>query len=154
MVVAANQDTVFRRLCAAMGRPELSTDDQFANHAARGRNQDELDTIIADWAAAKPPGEIIAELGVCRGDQRSHQHRRRGRQRPAAAARVECWSTTTTNGSAAPCSGRESFPRSRKRRAPYATPARQPGQHDTEVYTELLGIGEADLESLRAKGVL
>ena len=39
------------RLCAAMGRPELATDDRFANHVARGRNQDELDKIIGDWAA-------------------------------------------------------------------------------------------------------
>ncbi len=27
VVIAANQDTVFRRLCAAMGQPELATDE-------------------------------------------------------------------------------------------------------------------------------
>ena len=53
-MIAANQDTVFRRLCAAMGQPELATDDRFANHVARGRNQDELDKIIGDWAARAP----------------------------------------------------------------------------------------------------
>ncbi|MBN7552338.1 CoA transferase, partial [Mycobacteroides abscessus subsp. abscessus] len=45
VVIAANQDTVFRRLCEAMGRPELSSDARFANHVARGRNQDDLDAI-------------------------------------------------------------------------------------------------------------
>ena len=54
VVIAANQDTVFRRLCGAMGQPELATDDRFANHVARGRNQDELDKIIGDWAARAP----------------------------------------------------------------------------------------------------
>ncbi len=53
VVIAANQDTVFARLCQAMGRPELVTDDRFANHGARGRNQDELDKIIGDWAAER-----------------------------------------------------------------------------------------------------
>ncbi|MGC7268647.1 CoA transferase, partial [Mycobacteroides abscessus subsp. abscessus] len=31
VVIAANQDTVFRRLCAAMGRPELATDERFSD---------------------------------------------------------------------------------------------------------------------------
>ncbi len=62
VVIAANQDTVFRRLCGAMGQPELATDDRFVNHVARGRNQDELDKIIGDWAAERQPADIIATL--------------------------------------------------------------------------------------------
>jgi formyl-CoA transferase len=58
MVVAANQDTVFRRLCEAMGRPELATDEKFVDHLARGRNQDEIDGIVADWVAARPAAEV------------------------------------------------------------------------------------------------
>ena len=64
VVIAANQDTVFRRLCGAMGQPELATDDRFANHVARGRNQDELDKIIGDWAAERQPADIIATLSA------------------------------------------------------------------------------------------
>ncbi|GAA4819706.1 CoA transferase [Actinomycetospora corticicola] len=58
MVVAANQDTVFGRLCEAMGRPELATDEKFVDHLARGRNQDEIDGIVADWVAARPAAEV------------------------------------------------------------------------------------------------
>ena len=61
-MIAANQDTVFRRLCGAMGQPELATDDRFVNHVARGRNQDELDKIIGDWAAHRQPADIIETL--------------------------------------------------------------------------------------------
>ena len=64
VVIAANQDTVFARLCTAMGRPELATDDRFATHGARGRNQDELDKIIGAWAAERQPGEIIETLSA------------------------------------------------------------------------------------------
>lgn len=70
VVIAANQDTVFRRLCAAMGQPELAQDERFVNHVARGRNQDELDKIIGDWAAAREPADIIetlSEAGVISG---------------------------------------------------------------------------------------
>lgn len=70
MVVAANQDTVFRRLCAAMGRPELAEDPRFVDHVARGRNQDEIDGIVADWVAARPAAEVrrlLDEAGVIVG---------------------------------------------------------------------------------------
>jgi formyl-CoA transferase len=70
MVVAANQDTVFRRLCAAMGRPELAEDPRFADHVARGENQDEIDGIVAAWVAARPAAEVrrlLDEAGVIVG---------------------------------------------------------------------------------------
>ena len=85
VVIAANQDTVFRRLCAAMGQPELATDDRFANHVARGRNQDELDKIIGDWASERSPDDIISTLSRGRRDQRADQHGGRSRAGPAAA---------------------------------------------------------------------
>ncbi|WAC56420.1 CaiB/BaiF CoA transferase family protein [Gordonia sp. SL306] len=64
VVIAANQDTVFRRLCDAMGRTDLATDPRFADHRARGVNQDELDAIIADWAGAHTSAELIEILGT------------------------------------------------------------------------------------------
>ncbi|GLZ55121.1 CaiB/BaiF CoA-transferase family protein [Actinomycetospora sp. NBRC 106378] len=58
MVVAANQDTVFKRLCEAMGRPELAIDERFVDHVARGRNQDEIDGIVGDWVASRTADEV------------------------------------------------------------------------------------------------
>ena len=85
VVIAANQDTVFRRLCAAMEQPELATDDRFANHVARGRNQDELDKIIGDWAADASARRHHRHALGGRGDQRPDQHRRRGGRGSATA---------------------------------------------------------------------
>lgn len=48
-LVAANQDTVFRRLCIAMGAPELADHPFYSSHVARGDHQQELDAIIAAW---------------------------------------------------------------------------------------------------------
>jgi len=58
VVIAANQDKVFRRLCEAIGRPELADDERFATHLARGENQEELDGLIAEWAADHDAAEI------------------------------------------------------------------------------------------------
>ncbi|WP_182358079.1 CaiB/BaiF CoA transferase family protein [Tomitella gaofuii] len=62
VVIAANQDTLFRRLCGALGSPELADDPRFRDHLARGRNQDELDGIIGAWAGRRSAQEIIDEL--------------------------------------------------------------------------------------------
>lgn len=58
MVVAANQDTVFARLAAAMGQPELAQDPRFATHAARGERQEELDGLVADFTSTLEADEL------------------------------------------------------------------------------------------------
>ena len=60
ILIAANQDTVFARLAAAMGRPELAGDPRFATHTARGDAQEELDALIAEWTGARPAEEVLA----------------------------------------------------------------------------------------------
>jgi formyl-CoA transferase len=67
MVIAANADTLFRRLCQAMGQPELADDPRFSTHAQRGINSDELDDIVSGWAGkhtAEEIDKILSEHGV------------------------------------------------------------------------------------------
>src|SRR5207302_6507340 len=70
MVIAANADKVFRRLCEAMGQPELADDTRFATHLARGEHEQEIDEIVREWAAARDACEIdrvLNEAGVICG---------------------------------------------------------------------------------------
>jgi len=60
LLIAANQDTVFKRLCKAMDRPELAEDPRYATHTARGENQAELDLLIEDWTRTKSLEELEA----------------------------------------------------------------------------------------------
>ncbi|MET8797716.1 CoA transferase [Nocardia sp. NPDC004568] len=154
VVIAANQDTVFRRLCAAMDRPELATDERFANHAARGRNQDELDAVIGDWAAQRQPGEIIATLGEAgvisgpintvaevvtdpqlnaRGMIADHFDERieRNVKGPGVVPVLSATPGTIRNAGSA-----------------------RPGQHNDEVYSGLLGKSAAELAALRSRGIV
>lgn len=62
VLVAANQDSVFRRLCGVMGRPELADDPRYADHKARGARMDELDALIAEWTRTLPAQELLAAL--------------------------------------------------------------------------------------------
>jgi crotonobetainyl-CoA:carnitine CoA-transferase CaiB-like acyl-CoA transferase len=60
MMIGGNGDTVFARLCDAMGKPELLEDARYATHLARGEHQAELDALIAEWTATKTLDELDA----------------------------------------------------------------------------------------------
>jgi formyl-CoA transferase len=51
LMIGANQDAIFARLCQAMARPELAQDERYASHLARGHNQTELDELIQAWTS-------------------------------------------------------------------------------------------------------
>src|SRR5262245_24561457 len=45
-----------------MGRPELADDPRFVNHLGRGEHQQEIEAIVAEWAAARDAAEIDSVL--------------------------------------------------------------------------------------------
>lgn len=62
VLIAGNADAVFRRLCQAMDRPELAEDPRFADHAARGEHERELDGIVADWTRTLAAEDLLARM--------------------------------------------------------------------------------------------
>jgi crotonobetainyl-CoA:carnitine CoA-transferase CaiB-like acyl-CoA transferase len=67
VVIAANHDTLWRRLAKLMGHEELAEDERFATHLARGEHEDELDDLIGAFAAehtAEDLDRIVNEAGV------------------------------------------------------------------------------------------
>ena len=67
VVIAANHDTLWRRLANLLGHPELADDPRFDSHHTRGQHEDLLDEIIGEWAAGYTAAEldrIVNEAGV------------------------------------------------------------------------------------------
>jgi formyl-CoA transferase len=154
VVIAANQDTVFRRLCAAMGQPELADDDRFVNHVARGRNQDELDKIIGDWAAQREPDEIIAtlsEAGVISGPINTVAEVFTDPQLLSRGMIADHWDERVQRNVKGP--GVVPVLSESPGTIRYAGSAR-PGQHNHETYGELLGHDADELARLEKEGVL
>jgi CoA:oxalate CoA-transferase len=57
------QQHEFPRLCNAIGRPELATDDRFRSNGRRVRNNEALKKIIEDWFATFPDRDsVVAKL--------------------------------------------------------------------------------------------
>ncbi|MFB4163865.1 CaiB/BaiF CoA transferase family protein [Alteribacillus sp. JSM 102045] len=62
IVIGANADGVFKRLCEAMDQPELAEDLDYKTHVARGKNQKKLDLLIEEWTKTLPAKEALDRL--------------------------------------------------------------------------------------------
>ncbi|MGJ9460451.1 CaiB/BaiF CoA transferase family protein [Oceanobacillus sp. CF4.6] len=70
IVIGANADGVFKRLCEAMGKPELFENEKYHTHHARSGNQAELDQLIEEWTNTQDTQEVLdllSEKGVPSG---------------------------------------------------------------------------------------
>lgn len=153
MVIAANTDKVFRRLCEAIGRPELPDDPRFSNHLARGRNQQEIEEVIAEWSRrrdAKDIDQVLHDAGVACGPVYSvadifedAQYRARDMLIPHHDPEI---GTLTGPGVIPKFSETPGAVR-------WAGPW-QPGSHNQEIYGDLLGLSEDDLTNLREEGIV
>jgi formyl-CoA transferase len=154
VVIAANQDSVFARLCAAMDRAELATDDRFATHVARGRHQDELDAIIGAWAATQQADDLIDTLsaaGVIAGPINTVAEVVADPQLRSRGMIAEHFDERVARPVLGPgiVPALSESPGGIRNAGPAA-----PGQHNDEIYAGLLGKTAEELDKLRAEGVL
>ncbi len=152
-LIAANQDTVFTRLCTAMGQPELAEDERFATHTARGANQDLLDGLINDWTGDKSVNEVEAlmlEHGVPAGKIYRAPEMLEDPHYQAREAIVdvptERWPDLKMQSV---------FPKMSKTQGEVRWPGvDELGAHNAEVYGELLGLSAEDLADLSSRSIV
>jgi CoA:oxalate CoA-transferase len=63
VVVATGSNKLFRAVCRAIGREELTTDERFRSHRGRATNRREVNAILGDWIRARSCDEVIAAFG-------------------------------------------------------------------------------------------
>lgn len=152
ILIAANRDTVFIRLCDVMEQPELKTDPRFATHDARGRNMDELDRMIAKWTTSSCSEDILEILhqgGVPAGRIYTAEDMVADPHFAARNAIVKL--THEVLGE---------FPMQNVAPRLSATPGRVRslgpalGQHNDEVYGQLLQMDSATMTRLNSEGVI
>ena len=152
-LIGANQDTVFVRLCAAMGQPELASDPRYATHEARGARQQELDSLIGSWTATRTVDEVEAAMivaGVPAGRIYRAPEMLADPHFKAREAIVEVdhprWGKLPMQNVLPRLSA---TPGSIRRVASQAV-----GQDNAEVFAERLGLGRNDLEALETAGII
>jgi formyl-CoA transferase len=152
-LIGANQDTVFGRLCAAMGRPELAKDPRYVDHVSRGKNQLELDALVEDWTKTLTVDELEALMitaGVPAGKIYRAPEMLADPHFAAREAIIDVehprWGTLKMQNvfpklSATPGNVRSIAPQT-------------VGQDNAEVYGSILGLTATELVDLQARGLI
>ncbi|GAA2394119.1 succinyl-CoA--D-citramalate CoA-transferase [Catellatospora methionotrophica] len=152
VLIAANQDTVFRRLCEVMGTPELAADPRYATHGSRGAQQAELDDLIAAWTRTQPSDKLLAalhEAGVPAGGVYTAKDMLAD---PHIAAREAIVRVPHPDFGELPMQNVAPRLSADPGSVRWAGPTL--GQHNDEVYGSLLGLSEAERAALRERGVI
>jgi formyl-CoA transferase len=152
-LIAANQDTVFKRLCAVMGEPELAEDERYKTHTARGAHMPELDAIISDWTKSRTVDEVdqkMQEAGVPAGRLYRAQEMLKDPQFKARHAIVD-----TPTEEWPDLKMQNVFPKMSKTQGEIRwTGVATLGAHNEEVYGELLGLSGEEMADLKQKSII
>ncbi len=152
VAIGANSDAIFKRLMKVIGRPDLAENPDFETNADRGKYADELDALIEKWAqqytaeeiqqaldeASVPVGPIYSVTDILEDEQ--YQAREM-----IVEGEVEGIGSVKMPGLVPKLS---------------ATPGEvkwyggPPGEHNREVYGELLDLSARELEKLSREGVI
>jgi benzylsuccinate CoA-transferase BbsF subunit len=147
VAVAVTGDKEWRALCSLIGRPELAEDERFATASGRRACQDELDTAITGWTGGLEDYEAMRLLqgaGVSAGPSLDISRVFHGPQLRDGGylSRVETSDDQMRDLPTLPWrfdDGTE----------PYVTAAPVLGQHNDDVYRDLLGLSSSEIQSLQ-----
>jgi formyl-CoA transferase len=152
VLIAANQDTVFSRLAEAMGRPELAADPRYSTHGARGAHQAELDGLVERWTRTLTTREVLEAMdkfGVPAGliyrapDMLADPHFQ-ARDAIVTVPHPDFGELRMQNVA----------PKLSETPGGVRSPSPSLGQHNDEVYLDLLGLAPARYDDLKSRRVV
>ena len=151
VIIGANGDSIFKRLCEAMGRSDMAADRRLTNNAGRVEHEAEIDAAISDWMESLDSFTALEQLEQARvpagpiynaADMMADKHfQARG-----------LFEEVNVNGS--PLKIPAMTPRLSK------TPGRtdwaggEVGDFNAEVYGDLLGLSAEEMAQLKERGVI
>jgi formyl-CoA transferase len=152
-LIGANQDAIFARLCAAMGRPELATDPRYANHVGRGKHQIELDALIEEWTKTLTVDALEALMikhSIPAGKMFRAPEMLDDPHYAAREAIIEVetprWGTLKMQNA---------FPKLSATPSSIRSPApAEIGQDNDAIYGGLLGMSDSEIAALKAAGAI
>lgn len=154
VIIGCGTDKMYERLCGlVLEKPELATDQRFATNLNRIEHMAELKELIETWSRTKTTGEavrILTDADIPTGpvydisQVMEDEHIARAREMFPIIHHPIIGEMPII---ASPIKLTETMPHIKR-------PAPTLGQDNKEVYSELLGITEEELEKLAEKNVI
>jgi formyl-CoA transferase len=152
VLIAANQDTVFSRLAEAMGQPGLAADPKYSTHGARGAHQAELDALVEQWTVTLTTRQVLDlmdQFGVPAGliyrapDMLEDEHFK-ARDAIVTVPHPDFGELRMQNVA----------PKLSETPGSVRSPSPALGQHNDEIYLQVLGLAPERYAELRAAKVI
>lgn len=152
VVIGANNDSLFRRLSNAMGKPELADDPCYGDNQCRLQERERLDQLVGDWTSSRNLAEVVAALEAAAVpvgpiytaaeivEDRQYQAREMLLEQEVPGVGTVKVPGIVPKLSATPGQVVSSGP--------------APGEHNREVYSEILGLSEDDIKALEREGII
>lgn len=152
LTMTISGDTLFRKLCNAMDRPEMGDDPRYANHTLRWEHVHELNGLVAQWIISNEIGFVTDALtahgvpfsiALTVADIFQDPHY-------AARGNLE----TVNHPKLGPLRMQGVVPKMLGTPAEPIAPAHELGQDNEAVFRDMLGIGADEYHRLQKQGVI
>jgi formyl-CoA transferase len=152
IVIGANGNGVFSRLCQAMEQPELTAPGKFATDEERGARQAELDQIISAWTSRMPSNAVLERMRQFAVPAGLIYRAPEMIADPHFAAREAILEVRDAVLGTIKMQG--IFPRLSETPGKFRASAPTLGQHNEEIYLGMLGLSAEELRDLRRRNVV
>jgi crotonobetainyl-CoA:carnitine CoA-transferase CaiB-like acyl-CoA transferase len=151
IIIGANGDSLFKRLCEKMGRPDMAADPRFADNAGRVKHEEEIDEAIAKWTGSLDSMTALSLLEEARvpsgpifsvADMMTNEH---------FIARG-LFEQVDVNGK--PLKIPAMVPKFSNTPGRTDWPGPEVGAFNQEIYGDMLGLSAEELAALQSKGIL
>ncbi|HLF32216.1 MAG TPA: CaiB/BaiF CoA-transferase family protein [Xanthomonadales bacterium] len=151
IIIGANGDSIFKRLCDCLGRPDMAADQRLADNSGRVKHEAEIDAVITQWCGGMASGaalQLLENSSVPSGpiysvaDMFADAHfRARG-----------LFEEVDVNGGTLKIPALVPKLSATPGRTDWAGP--ELGAFNAQIYQGLLGLSEGELARLKASGVI
>jgi formyl-CoA transferase len=135
-----------------IGREDLVAEPWFADHTGRVEHADELDRLIQEWIGKHTTEEVLAAFAEHEAAIAPINSIADIVRDPHYAARETI--TTVEHPRLGPIRMQNVIPRLTETPGRIDHPGPELGEHNREVYVGELGLGDEELERLKAEGVI
>ena len=151
VVIGGNGDSIFQRLMQIAGHPEMATDPRMANNAGRVTHEKIIDQALADWCARHDSEDILALLEQARVPGGPIYNVEDMVADPHFNARG-LFEQVEINGK--PLKIPAILPKLERTPGRTDWPGAAVGSHTDHVLRDLLQLEEADIQAVRAGGII
>ena len=151
IIIGANGDSIFKRLCEKMGHPEMASDPRFVNNAGRVRHEQEIDAAITAWTASLDSSTALSMLDEARvpsgpiysvADMMANEHFIARGMFEEVCVNNQSLKIPAMVPKLSETPGRTDWP------------GAEVGAFNQSVYTDLLGMSAEEIARLEEQGVL